>query len=115
MISAGDFRNGVTVEIEGHDLVRSLSSSMLSRVKVLHFVRTKLQKHYQRRSVVREILPSYREIPYSSYRACRYAVSVQRRRICTHFMNVETLRSGRSEQLMLGRRFSEICKRERDG
>ena len=33
MISAGDFRNGVTIEYENS---RSLSSSMLSQVRVQH-------------------------------------------------------------------------------
>ena len=35
MISAGDFRNGITIELEGN-IIRLSNSSMLNQVKVQH-------------------------------------------------------------------------------
>ena len=60
MISAGDFRNGVTVEIDGN-VCQIVEFQHVKPGKGAAFVRTKYK---------REIFPSYREIPYSTYRAC---------------------------------------------
>ena len=63
MISAGDFRNGVTVEIDGN-VCQIVEFQHVKPGKGAAFVGTKY------RIRVREIFPSYREIPYSTYRAC---------------------------------------------
>ena len=76
MISAGDFRNGVTLEIDGQ-VVQILEFQHVKPGKGAAFVRTKLKKCHQR-WCSRAYLPSDREIPAGSYRACRHAVSVQR-------------------------------------
>ena len=68
MISAGDFRNGVTVEIDGN-VCQIVEFQHVKPGKGAAFVRTKYKKYYYR-ICVREIFPSYREIPYSTYRAC---------------------------------------------
>ena len=68
MISAGDFRNGVTVEIDGN-VCQIVEFQHVKPGKGAAFVRTKY-KNIITGSVVREIFPSYREIPYSTYRAC---------------------------------------------
>ena len=62
MISAGDFRNGVTVEIDGN-VCQIVEFQHVKPGKGAAFVRTKYKN-------IREIFPSYREIPYSTYRAC---------------------------------------------
>ena len=66
MISAGDFRNGVTVEIDGN-VCQIVEFQHVKPGKGAAFVRTKYKNIIIR---VREIFPSYREIPYSTYRAC---------------------------------------------
>lgn len=76
MISAGDFRNGVTLEIDGQ-VVQILEFQHVKPGKGAAFVRTKL-KNVINGGVVERTLPSDREIPAGSYRACRHAVSVQR-------------------------------------
>ena len=67
MISAGDFRNGVTVEIDGN-VCQIVEFQHVKPGKGAAFVRTKY-KNIITGSVL-EIFPSYREIPYSTYRAC---------------------------------------------
>ena len=42
MVSAGDFKNGITLEIDG-TVYQILGSSMLNQVKGAAFVRTKLK------------------------------------------------------------------------
>ena len=48
MISAGDFRNGVTLEIEGQ-IFQIIEFQHVKPGKGAAFVRTKLKKYYQRR------------------------------------------------------------------
>ena len=76
MISAGDFRNGVTLEIDGN-VVQILEFQHVKPGKGAAFVRTKLKK-LSSTWCGRKIFPSYREIPTGSYRQSRYAVSVCR-------------------------------------
>ena len=59
MISAGDFRNGITLEIDGQVVQIGVISSMLSRArahcayKLKNVITHKVERH----------LPSYREVP----------------------------------------------------
>ena len=48
MVSAGDFRNGVTLEIDGQ-VVQILEFQHVKPGKGAAFVRTKIKKRYQRR------------------------------------------------------------------
>ena len=68
MISAGDFRNGVTVEIDGN-VCQIVEFQHVKPGKGAAFVSTKY-KNIITGSVLEKIFPSYREIPYSTYRAC---------------------------------------------
>ena len=61
MISAGDFRNGVTLEIDGQ-VVQIMEFQHVKPGKGAAFVRTKLEKCNQRRRC-RAHLPSHRKIP----------------------------------------------------
>lgn len=65
MISAGDFKNGITVEIDGN-IYQILEFQHVKPGKGAAFVRTKIKKYYQWRCG-RENIPSDREIPESSY------------------------------------------------
>ena len=65
MISAGDFKNGITVEIDGN-IYQILEFQHVKPGKGAAFVRTKLKNYYQWRCG-RENIPSDREIPESSY------------------------------------------------
>ena len=71
MISAGDFRNGVTIEIEGN-VCQIVEFQHVKPGKGAAFVRTKYN-----RSCTGKIFPSYREIPTGSYRPCGHELSVQ--------------------------------------
>ena len=62
MISAGDFKNGITLEIDGN-VCQIVEFQHVKPGKGAAFVRTK----YKNRLCSREILPSYREIPGSTY------------------------------------------------
>ena len=64
MISAGDFKNGVTLEIEGN-VCQIVEFQHVKPGKGAAFVRTKYKTLLQGCSG--EILPSYREIPTGSY------------------------------------------------
>ena len=64
MISAGDFKNGITLEIDGN-VCQIVEFQHVKPGKGAAFVRTKY-KNIITGSVV-EILPSYREIPGSTY------------------------------------------------
>ena len=61
MISAGDFRNGITLEIDGQ-VVQIMEFQHVKPGKGAAFVRTKLKKCNQRRRGGAH-LPSYREVP----------------------------------------------------
>ena len=76
MISAGDFRNGITLEIDGN-VYQIMEFQHVKPGKGAAFVRTKIKERYQRRRC-RENLPSDREVPGCKNRPCRYAVSVRR-------------------------------------
>ena len=78
MISAGDFRNGITIEYD-NNVYQIIEFQHVKPGKGAAFVRTKLkniksggvvekkiQEHYHR-LCSREILPPYREIPGSTY------------------------------------------------
>ena len=65
MISAGDFRNGVTLEIDGN-VVQILEFQHVKPGKGAAFVRTKL-KNVINGGVVEKTFQSYREIPRSTY------------------------------------------------
>ena len=64
MISAGDFKNGITVEIDGN-IYQILEFQHVKLGKRCN-VRNKIKKYYQWRCG-RENIPSDREIPESSY------------------------------------------------
>ena len=63
MISAGDFKNGITVEIDGN-IYQILEFQHVKPGKGAAFVRTKLKNIIR---CGRENIPSDREIPESSY------------------------------------------------
>ena len=65
MISAGDFRNGVTIEIEGN-VCQIVEFQHVKPGKGAAFVRTKYKKYYHR-SCTGKIFPSYREVPAGTY------------------------------------------------
>ena len=65
MISAGDFKNGITLEIDGN-VCQIVEFQHVKPGKGAAFVKNKIQEHYHR-LCSREILPSYREIPGSTY------------------------------------------------
>lgn len=75
MISAGDFRNGVTIEFEGN-IYQIIEFQHVKPGKGAAFVRTKL-KNIKSGGVVEKDIPSNREVREGSYRKKRYAVSVQ--------------------------------------
>lgn len=74
MVSAGDFKNGITLEIDG-TVYQILEFQHVKPGKGAAFVRTKL-KNIVNGGVV-ENIPSDRKIPTGTYRQSRYAVSVQ--------------------------------------
>ena len=61
MISAGDFRNGITIELEGNIYQIIGNSSTCETGKGAAFVRTKL-KNIKSGGVVEKDIPSYREM-----------------------------------------------------
>ena len=61
MVSAGDFRNGVTLEMDGN-IYQIIEFQHVKPGKGAAFVRTKAEKYHQRRCC-REDLPSDGEIP----------------------------------------------------
>ena len=73
MISAGDFRNGLTVLIEGN-IYQILEFQHVKPGKGAAFVRTKLKNIISGGVVEKTFRPT--EIRYRSYRQKRYAVSV---------------------------------------
>ena len=75
MVSAGDFKNGITLEIDG-TVYQILEFQHVKPGKGAAFVRTKL-KNIVNGGVVEKIIPSDRKIPTGTYRQSRYAVSVQ--------------------------------------
>ena len=78
MISAGDFRNGVTLEIDGN-VVQILEFQHVKPGKGAAFVRTKL-KNVISGGVIEKTFRPDSEVPGSQNRQSRYAVSVCRRR-----------------------------------
>ncbi len=76
MISAGDFRNGVTMEIDGN-VCQIVEFQHVKPGKDAAFVENQIQK-YHYRSCTGEIFPSNREVPAGTYRPCRHELSVQR-------------------------------------
>ena len=60
MISAGDFRNGITIELEGN-IYQIIEFQHVKPGKGAAFVRTKL-KNIKSGGVVEEDIPSYREM-----------------------------------------------------
>lgn len=60
MVSAGDFKNGLTVEIEGN-IYQILDFQHVKPGKGAAFVRTKLKKYHKRRRGRKDI-PSDRKI-----------------------------------------------------
>ena len=77
MISAGDFRNGVTLEIEGQIVYQIIEFQHVKPGKGAAFVRTKL-KNIINGGVVEKTFRPTEKFPTAQYRPCRYAVSVQR-------------------------------------
>ena len=61
MISAGDFRNGITLEIDGN-VYQIMEFQHVKPGKGAAFVRTKIKERNERRRC-RENLPSDREVP----------------------------------------------------
>ena len=59
MISAGDFRNGITLEIDGN-VYQIMEFQHVKPGKGAAFVRTKIKNEWRR---CRENLPSDREVP----------------------------------------------------
>ena len=59
MISAGDFRNGITIELEGN--IYQIINSSMKPGKGAAFVRTKL-KNIKISGMVEKDIPSYREM-----------------------------------------------------
>lgn len=74
MISAGDFRNGLTVLIEGN-IYQILEFQHVKPGKGAAFVRTKL-KNIISGGVVEKTFRPTEKFEYRSYRQKRYAVSV---------------------------------------
>ena len=74
MISAGDFKNGVTLEIDGN-IYQILEFQHVKPGKGAAFVRTKL-KNIISGGAVEKTFKTYRKIPKSSYRKKRYAVLI---------------------------------------
>ena len=65
MISAGDFKNGITLEIEGN-VCQIVEFQHVKPGKGAAFVRTKY-KEYHYRSCTGEVFPSYREVSTGTY------------------------------------------------
>ena len=61
MISAGDFKNGITLEIDGN-VCQIVEFQHVKTRKRRSLCKNKIQKHYYR-ICSGEIFPSYREIP----------------------------------------------------
>ena len=78
MISAGDFRNGVTIEFEGN-IYQIIEFQHVKPGKGAAFVRTKL-KNIKSGGVVEKTFRPTEKCPDCPYREKRYAVPVQRRR-----------------------------------
>lgn len=74
MISAGDFRNGVTIEFEGN-IYQIIEFQHVKPGKGAAFVRTKLKNIKSGGVVEKTFRPT--EKREGSYRKKRYAVSVQ--------------------------------------
>ena len=64
MISAGDFRNGITIELEGN-IYQIIEFQHVKPGKGAAFVRTKLK--ILRVAVLLRNIPSYREMPTGTY------------------------------------------------
>ena len=73
MISAGDFKNGITLEIDGN-VCQIVEFQHVKPGKVL--LRKNKIQNIITGAVLEKLFRTYREIPGSTYRACRYAVSV---------------------------------------
>ena len=110
MISAGDFRNGVTLEIEGN-VYQILEFQHVKPGKGAAFVRTKL-KNIINGGVVEKTFRPTEKFPAARIDRVdmQYLYSV--RSVPLHERG--ELRSDRTEQRRCGR-FPEVCKRERDG
>lgn len=76
MISAGDFKNGLTIELEGN-VFQIVDFQHVKPGKGAAFVRTKM-KNIKNGGVVEKTFQSNREVPTSTYRAYRYAVFIHR-------------------------------------
>ena len=111
MISAGDFRNGITLEIEGN-IYQILEFQHVKPGKGAAFVRTKLKNVINGGVVEKTFRPTEK---FPAARIDRVDMQyLYSDGDLYNFMNVETLRSDRTEQRH-NRRCTEICKRERDG
>ena len=66
MISAGDFRNGITIELEGN-IYQIIEFQHVKPGKGAAFVRTKL-KNIKSGGVVEKTFRSNREMPTGTYR-----------------------------------------------
>ena len=78
MISAGDFRNGVTIEFEGN-IYQIIEFQHVKPGKGAAFVRTKL-KNIKSGGVVEKTFRPTEKCPTARIERKRYAVPVQRRR-----------------------------------
>ena len=78
MVSAGDFRNGITFEMDGN-VYSIIEFQHVKPGKGAAFVRTKIRKRDYRQRGGKD-LQSQRQISHRLYRQKGYAVSVQRRR-----------------------------------
>ena len=109
MVSAGDFRNGVTLEMDGN-IYQIIEFQHVKPGKGAAFVRTKLKNIINGGVVEKTFRPTEK---FPTARIDRVEMQyLYNDGDLYYFMNTENY-----DQIALNcyRRFSEICKRERDG